>query len=186
MRAKGLLSVVSLLVVAFLFYFGKEEKSAADGDELVSGKIVKVLDGDTYDLLLADNTKIRIRMEGIDAPESGMPYGRKATDYLKALTQNQKTVKVSLSNKDQYGRYVSYTYLEDGRELSREMIKAGYAWHYKQYNKDKELADLEKEARDAKRGLWQDKTPVAPWDVRRMKRQGQSTKGMFEITDENR
>jgi endonuclease YncB( thermonuclease family) len=155
------------------------------GSELVSGTIVKVLDGDTYDLLLADKTTVRVRMEGIDAPEAGMPYSRKATDYLKELTKGQ-TSKITLGNKDQYGRVLSYSYLEDGRELSREMIRAGYAWHYKQYNKDPELAKLEKEAQADKRGLWLDKNAMAPWEVRRLRRSGVATKDRFAITEETR
>ena len=171
--------ILSLLIISLLIHFFKDLEKKSDG-ELVNGKVVKVLDGDTFDLLLdADQTTIRIRMEGIDAPESGMPFYRKATDYLKELTQNQ-TVMVSISNKDDYGRFISYSYLSDGRELSREMLRAGYAWHYKQYNKDKELASLEKEAREANRGLWQDKNPYAPWDIRKIRRQGISTKHLFE------
>jgi endonuclease YncB( thermonuclease family) len=153
-----------------------------DAGELISGKVVKVLDGDTYDLLLEDMTTVRVRMDGIDAPESGMPFSNKAKQYLGELCKNQ-TVRISSDNKDRYGRIVSFSYLEDGRELSREMLKAGYAWHYKQYNKDRELAELEKEARAAKRGLWQDKNPMATWEVRKLRRKGISTKNMFETTE---
>jgi len=149
------------------------------GGELVSGRVVRVMDGDTYELLLEDKTTVRIRMDGIDAPETAMPYYRAATDYLKELTRDQ-IVSVSLSNKDQYGRVVSYSWLSDGRELGKEMIRAGLAWHYKQYNSDKELAALEIEARDAKRGLWVDKKPLAPWDVRRWRRQGMNTREIYE------
>ena len=159
--------------------------SIHQGNELVSGKVVKVLDGDTYELLLDNKITVRVRMEGIDAPETGMPYYRKSTDYLKELTKGQ-IIKINLKNKDQYGRILSYSYLENGRELSREMIRAGYAWHYKQYNSDRELATLEKEARDAKRGLWQDKNPIPPWKVRQIRRSGKSTKDMFNIKDENK
>jgi len=176
--------MLTLVKWAFIGLLGLTN-TCSDTSKFVSGKVVRVLDGDTYDLLLEYSTTVRVRMEGIDAPESGMPYARKATDYLKDLTKGQ-TIRITTGNKDQYGRDLSYSYLDDGRELSREMIKAGYAWHYKQYNSDRELAALEKEARAAKRGLWQDKNPMAPWDVRRMRRSGTSTKEMFEITDENR
>ena len=146
-----------------------------NGDETVSGKVVKVIDGDTYDLLTGDNKTVRVRMNGIDAPEAGMPYAKQATEYLKELTRNQ-TIRISLKDKDRYGRFTSFSYLDDERELSCEMIKAGYAWHYKQYNNDKELGKMEQEAREARRGLWADNKPMAPWEVRRLKRQGQSTK----------
>ncbi|CAG0912171.1 unnamed protein product, partial [Cyprideis torosa] len=42
-----------------------------------------------------------------------------------------------------------------------------YAWHYRKYSKDPNLQALEDEARKAKRGLWADPDPVAPWDWRR-------------------
>ena len=152
--------------------------------DFITGKVVKVLDGDTYDLLLNDHTTLRVRMDGIDAPEKGMPFSKKATQYLGELCKNQ-TVRIRTGNVDRYGRTISFSYLEDGRELSREMLKAGYAWHYKAYNSDPELAALETEARQAKRGLWIDKHPMAPWDNRKLHRQGQSTKELFNIDENN-
>ena len=151
-------------------------------NNFVSGQVIKVIDGDTYDLLLKDKTTIRVRMDGIDAPENGMPYAKKATQYLGDLCKNQ-TVRIVKDNVDRYGRTLSYSYLKDGRELSREMLKAGYAWHYKEYNSDPELATLEEKARQAKRGLWKDKNPMAPWEIRKMRRQGISTKDMFETSE---
>jgi len=175
----GFIGIIFVIILALLVHAFDGKGKNDGGDELVSGKVTRVLDGDTYDLLLSDNTTIRIRMDGIDAPETGMPYSRVATDLLKELTQDQ-IVRVSLSNKDQYGRVVSYSWLSDGRELSREMIRAGLAWHYKQYNSDKELAALEIEAQEAKRGLWVDKKPLAPWDVRSWRRQGMNTREIYE------
>jgi len=153
-------------------------------DEYISGRVVKILDGDTYDLLLDDNTTIRVRMDGIDAPEKGMPFFKKAKQYLGELCKDQ-TVKILKGKLDHHNRAVSFSYLEDGRELSREMLKAGFAWHYKQYNSDAELAALEEEARKVKRGLWLDKNPMAPWENRKLHRQGVSTKDMYKITEDN-
>jgi hypothetical protein len=143
---------------------------------------VKILDGDTYDLLLDDKTTIRIRMDGIDAPEKGMPFSQASKKYLDELCQGQ-TIEVWITDKDQHGRKIALSYLEDGRELSREMLKAGLAWHYKKYNSDEELAALEIEARQARRGLWQDKNPMEPWENRRLHRQGVSTKDLYETTE---
>ncbi len=151
--------------------------------EFVSGKVVKILDGDTYELLIERDSTIRVRMDGIDAPERGMPFSKKAKEYLGDLCQGQ-IVKVYCVESDRYGRILSFSYLEDGRELSREMLKAGYAWHYKEHNSDPELAALEEEARQEQRGLWRDKHPMAPWENRRLHRRGVSTKGMFETTEE--
>ena len=153
-------------------------------NSFISGQVVKVHDGDTYDLLLEDNTTIRVRMDGIDAPEKGMPYYKKAKQHLGNLCQGH-TIKICTDNIDQYGRTISFSYLEDERELSREMLKAGFAWHYKQYNSDLELAALEDEARLNKRGLWKDKNPMPPWENRKLHRQGISTKDKFKIDENN-
>ena len=143
--------------------------------DTIQGKIIKVFDGDTYELLIDKKHKIRIRMEGIDAPEGGMPYYRVAKDVLTTMAAT-KEVKTLIMDKDHYGRFVAYTYLEDGRELSREMIKAGLAWHYKQYNDDKALAQLEKVAKENRQGLWREYPYVIPpWTVRKLNRQGYKT-----------
>ena len=152
----------------------------SDQPETIYGKVVKVPDGDTYHLLTDDKITIKVRMEGIDAPETGMPFSRKATDYLKALTKGQR-IRLEKSGIDMYGRTLGFSYLEDGRELGAEMIRAGFAWHYKFYNDDEELANLEIEAREARRGLWADKNPQAPWDIQRTRRRN-STKDLFKET----
>jgi len=152
-------------------------------DEYISGCVVIFLDGDTYDLLLDDNTTIRVRMDGIDAPEKGMPFFRRhnniGVNYVKTKQLNLK------GKLDHHNKTVSLSYMEDGRELSREMLKAGFAWHYKQYNSDSELAALEEEAREVKRGLWLDKNPMVPWENRKLHKQGVSTKDMYEITEDD-
>lgn len=145
-----------------------------------SGKVISIIDGDTYDLLIKDKTTIRIRMEGIDAPEKGMPFYRVSKNYLGKLCF-QKDIKLVITSKDSNGRYLGYTYLKDGTELGQEMIKAGLAWHFKKYNSDPILADLEIEARRLKIGLWVDRKPMPPWENRSLHYKGISTKDSFNI-----
>ncbi len=152
---------------------------------IVSGKVIAIIDGDTYDILLQDNKTVRVRMEGIDAPERGMPYYQKSKKYLSDLCYG-KHIKIKITGVDDYKRILAYSYLEDGRELSQEMIKAGLAWHYKKYNSDKTLSYLEKKARNQKKGLWSEKNPMPPWTNRRLHRQGISTKDSFNILEYNR
>ena len=147
------------------------------GDD-VYGIVFSIVDGDTYDILIEDNKKIRIRMEGIDAPETGMPFSQVSKNYLGKLCFN-KNVKVNVTDLDNK-RYIGFSYLDDGTELSHEMIRAGLAWHFTKYNKDKDLAKLEIEARDAKIGLWKDNNPMPPWENRRLHRQGISTKDLYD------
>lgn len=148
-------------------------------NRFITGKIIHVLDGDTYDILIAGNKTVRVRMEGIDAPEKGMPFCNVAKKYLRDLCI-QKTVKLKQTGTDQHGRTLGFTYLDDGRELSHEMLKAGLAWHYKKYNSDKDLVDLEIKAQNEKKGLWKDNNPLPPWEVRKLHREGISTKDQFK------
>jgi micrococcal nuclease len=132
--------------------------------EQQTGKVVKVIDGDTFDLM--SDKKIRIRMFGIDSPERGQPYNVKAREFTAALIAG-KEINVAIRNKDRYGRFVCDVYLDDGTYVNAEIVKAGYAWLFTRYSNDAELARLQEDARKSKRGLWQDDNPVPPWEFRR-------------------
>src|SRR5690554_1856918 len=118
---------------------------------VIEGKVIKVDDCDTYKLLIDNNKSIKIRMEGIDAPEKGMPYYRIAKNFL--LNQiSGETVKVEIIGKDQYNRYVGLTHF-NGKEMSAEMLKEGMAWHFKKYNSNQHFAELEQLAKENRIGL---------------------------------
>ncbi len=151
----------------------------------VSGKVISIIDGDTYDVLIQDNKTIRVRMEGIDAPEKGMPFYQKSKKYLSDLCFG-KQIKFKVTGVDNHERILAYSFLEDGKELSQEMIKAGYAWHFKKYNSDIVLSNLEIEAKNLKKGLWSEENPMTPWTNRSLHRQGISTKDSFNIEERNR
>jgi endonuclease YncB( thermonuclease family) len=150
----------------------------------ISGKVVSILDGDTFDILIQGNKTIRVRMEGIDAPERGMPFYRVSKKYLAELCFD-KIITIRITGKDNFDRIIAYSYIND-MELSHEMVKAGLAWHYKKYNSDPELSELEIEARNLRKGLWIDEVPMPPWENRRLHRNGVSTKDSFNLEDNNR
>lgn len=129
-----------------------------------SGKVVKIIDGDTIDVL-HDGRPARVRLLGIDAPEKGQPFGKAARRHLAALAA-LKDVEVKAQTLDRYGRTVGEILLPGGLSLNRQMVEDGYAWHYTQYSKDPALAQSERAARSAKRGLWQEKNPEPPWEYR--------------------
>lgn len=151
----------------------------------VSGKVISIIDGDTYDALLQGNKTIRVRMEGIDAPEKGMPFYQKSKKCLSSLCFG-KQVKIKITGIDNHERFLAYTYNENGNELSQEMIKAGLAWHFKKYNSDQKLSKLEMEAKALRKGLWIDENPMSPWENRKLHRNGISTKDSFFIEESNR
>ena len=133
-----------------------------------TGKIVKIIDGDTYDILL--NGKLtRIRMYGVDAPEKGMDFYKVSKNYLGKLCQ-EKEIRVECVSKDKYGRLIARSFLPNGNELGKEMIKAGLAWHFKKYSGDVDLASSEETARSQRMGLWSMDYPIPPWEYRKEKK----------------
>jgi micrococcal nuclease len=132
-----------------------------------SGQVVGVTDGDTIDVLHNGQAE-RIRLNGIDCPEKGQAYGKKAKQFTSTLVFGKEAT-VQGFRKDRHGRTVANVVLPDGTNVSRERVRAGLAWWYRQYSKDESLGALEEEARQAKRGLWADPNPVPPWEVRHPK-----------------
>jgi len=136
----------------------------------LEGRIVGVTDGDTVTLLDANNTRYKIRLAGIDAPESRMPYGQKAKAYLAELVFGKEVI-ASTRKLDRYGRTIA-TLVVEGKDANLAMLQAGLAWHYKQYAREQPEVEAiayalaEVEAREKKLGLWQDVEPMAPWDWR--------------------
>ena len=128
-------------------------------------KVVGVTDGDTCTVLTAEKQQVKIRLAGIDCPEKSQAFGTRAKHALSDKVFGQ-SVEVKEQTKDRYGRTVADLYLGT-RWVNLEIVTEGWAWHYKQYSKDKQLADAEQTARTAKLGLWADKEPVPPWDFRR-------------------
>ena len=132
----------------------------------ITGKVIGVSDGDTIKVLYQD-TQIKIRLYGIDAPEKNQDFGTKAKLFASHLVFG-KDVTVRLIKKERYGRMIGEVWLLDGRSLNQELVKEGYAWWYKSFApKDKELERLQAEARTAKKGLWVQPNPVPPWEFRK-------------------
>ena len=141
----------------------------AKASEVLTGRVVSVADGDTITLLV-DQTQHRIRLHGIDCPERGQPFGKRAKQFTSNLVFAQ-TVTIRVVDVDRYKRLVCRITLPDGKDLSAELVRAGLAWWYRKYApNDKELAKLETEAREAKRRVWADPNPVPPWEWRKRKR----------------
>jgi endonuclease YncB( thermonuclease family) len=130
-----------------------------------SGKVVKVLDGDTIEVM-RDGKAVRIRLSEIDCPEKSQPFGDKAKRFTAELAAG-KLVTVNVKTIDRYGRTVAEVILNDGRSLNAEILKAGLAWWYRDYSDDKSLGVLETQAKSARKGLWADKDPIPPWVFRR-------------------
>jgi len=126
-------------------------------------KVVGVTDGDTI-TVLRDREQIKIRLEGIDAPERGQAFGTKSKSELSKLVY-RKSVTIQKTGTDRYGRTLARIEV-DGKEAAEEMLKEGMAWHYKEYSTDEALSELEINARSANIGLWSESNAIAPWEYR--------------------
>ncbi len=147
------------LITGILLLYG-----CSQGEEEFAGRVIRILDGDTIEVL-HNRSPERIRLAEIDAPEKSQPFGTRARQFAAELAFNQ-TVTVRPHDRDRYGRTVAEIILPDGRSLNRELVRNGFAWHYRRYSSDQTLEALEQEARDNRRGLWHDLHPVPPWEFR--------------------
>lgn len=130
----------------------------------------RVIDGDT----LAIGSQ-RVRLEGIDAPESAQRCNRAwlpgrwrcgiaAARVLRRLVKGRDVVCKPVGT-DLYKRMLGICYV-DGKDINAEMVRLGYAWAFTKYSKT--YVAEEATARNAKRGIWLAKTEPA-WDYRKSK-----------------
>jgi len=167
---KVILCVVSVLILCLF----TQSSTAANPPKKVKGKVVRIIDGDTFELLV-NKTSYKIRMSAIDAPEKGQDFYQRSKQALSDLCFS-KTVTVELLRKDQYERWIGEVYSADGQYINGRMISDGYAWHYTQYSKSAPLAAAQATAKRQKLGLWALSKPVAPWEFRTEKRKDKSRK----------
>ncbi|MGK2861766.1 MAG: thermonuclease family protein [Chitinophagaceae bacterium] len=139
-----------------------------------SGTVVKIIDGDTFDVLTRDKNIYRIRMYGIDCPERKQDFYKVAKDVL-ANYIFKKEIKIISKGRDRNKRIIAIVYYDD-KDINLAMIRNGYAWHYKKYSTDLAYAAAEKKARLEKKGLWQTRNPTAPWEFRNKKKNPQKIK----------
>jgi len=131
-------------------------------------RVVGVSDGDTVRAIDGDDVERRIRLVGIDAPETAQPFGTVARRRLADLVM-AKVVAVDDRGEDAYGRTLARLEV-DGIDVSRQLVADGMAWHFVRYSADPDLAAAEAAARAAGLGLWRDPNPMPPWQWRATER----------------
>ena len=138
--------------------------------EELTGKVIKVSDGDTITVLDSNNQKYKIRLQGIDAPETQQAFGETSRQSLASLVYDKEVI-ILWDKRDKYARILGKV-IVDGRDANYEQLKKGLAWYYKQYEND--LSDEDKEryaeaeawARNYTEGLWPDSKSIPPWEFR--------------------
>jgi endonuclease YncB( thermonuclease family) len=155
--------------------------------ETLAARVVGVHDGDTITVLDGNRKQHKIRLAGIDAPESRQAFGNRSKENLSQLVFGQD-VRIEWQKRDLYGRLVGkvWTISPDANCRTAECPKSldanlaqvtfGMAWHYKDYEREQSAEDRERyafaeqEARIRKSGLWADQQPIPPWQWRRNER----------------
>lgn len=153
-----------------LVVFGLLMQSTPGLAETIDGRAVGVSDGDTISVLDGANLQHKIRLAGIDAPESRQAFGQASKRHLSAMVFNRH-VTLNCGKADKFRRKVCVV-TSDGRDVNLAQVTAGMAWWYRKYQKEQmaqqrvDYEAAESQAKAAKRGLWADAEPVPPWEWR--------------------
>jgi micrococcal nuclease len=128
--------------------------------------VVRVIDGDTLVIQGVDQKDVRVRLLGIDTPESVHPtkpvecFGKEASQFLKEMVEGKRVrllSDVSQDATDRYGRVLAYVFLEDGTHVNEQLLQQGYAYEYMYrdaYTYRDVFVEAERDAKDVGRGLW--------------------------------
>jgi len=149
---------------------------AADG---YSAKVTAVPEGDVLQVKCDGETKT-IRVTGVDCPEMAQPYGPQAQKFTSGLVLNKDvtiTPKIDPSSDETAEEekedatdekwVIATVTFDTEKDLSREIVAAGMGWTYEEHKPfDKALRGVAAKAIVAKKGLWSDPAPLAPWDFR--------------------
>lgn len=139
--------------------------------ETLSGRVVRIIDGDTLVLLIAGNVQERVRLTGIDCPERGQAFGTKAKEALSGRVAGE-TVTVEWDKRDRYKRIVGKV-IDGQGDTNLSLVRSGMCWWYHKYAHEQSPEDqslyeeAEETARGERKGLWRDPHPVPPWEWRK-------------------
>ena len=160
----------ALLASFFLIVLFAADSFAARS---IEGVVRAVYDGDTVLLATRQENRLKVRLYGIDAPETakpdmpGQPFGSIAKRTLMYKLMGRR-VSAEIIDIDQYHRSVAVIRYA-GRDINREMVAEGLAWAYRQYLQGtyaSEYIGAEDQARSRRSGLWRDANPRPPWEFR--------------------
>lgn len=147
---------IFLLLILFFFVACGDKRSQSNSLIYVS----RVLDGDTFEA-----NGQRYRIAEIDAPEISQQFGNESKSHLQSLILH-KRVSIKTESIDRYNRKIVKVYAEENY-IAESIVKNGFAWFYERYSNNSKLRNLEKSARQNKKGLWKYNS-VNPYQYRKL------------------
>jgi len=127
---------------------------------------VRVIDGNTIEILTSDNETYSVSLKDIDCPEIEQQFGLEAKKLTEKILLKKK-VTVIVRGKDRWGVRLVSIILGNGKDINAELLKKGFAWHNSRLSSNKSLKSLETNAKENKIGLWESDNPTPPWVFRR-------------------
>lgn len=162
LRTRAVCALAVLTIVTFI-----ASPTAATEPTATTALVLKIVDGDTIDIRDDNRGRLRVRILGIDTPETQKPgftvgcWGPEATEFAKVTMLGQRVALVTdptQDRTDRYGRTLAYLVRADGWDYSVEAARAGtaqsYVYAHHPVSRYDAIAAAETEARDARRGLW--------------------------------
>jgi endonuclease YncB( thermonuclease family) len=149
------------IVVGVLAIVAIAAGSVVAGSNAVTGKCVKVVDGDTL-IVECDQQRRTVEIDGIDAPELGQPWGKEVRGFVRDMVGGEQ-VEIVVVEGD--GDTVRARVLVNGTDLSEMLVGRGLAW-VSEGSADSELVELCGKAKSMPCGLWIDGDAQPPWEYR--------------------
>ena len=153
-------------------------------------KVLRVIDGDTVEVLAGRGLfhsprSERIRLYGIDAPETSQRGGKEATRHLQRLIGSGGGIWLDRKGTDQYGRTIGLIHRKKHQpqeSFNYLMVRDGQARCYMVQPEEREqFQEAEKEASEQRRGIWKNREETAPWEYRREARRRAQRRGKMKL-----
>ena len=183
MRLKPLFAWAILILFSFMGLTPLLMASASQTAPLrtITGTVAKVLDGDTIQVTTPEQTILRVRLYGIEAPETpktdqrtgrvnlpGQPYGEESRRALEDKIMGQQ-IRLDITDIDQYKRMVGIIWI-GSRNINLEMLREGHAEVYFIYLKEpykRKFLQAQREAKSSRMGIWSLRVYERPTDYRK-------------------
>jgi len=130
-----------------------------------NGKVIEVIDGNTFKILDSDDQTYTVVLMGIDCPEPGQEYSEEALKCLEKIVLGKK-ITVTSRGKDRLGNTLGEVIIDGKKDPRVDLLTEGLAWTAEKHpSADLELLRVSASAKG--KGLWKQNNPTPPWVYRR-------------------